>query len=223
MAIGMGRMMGFHYLENFNYPYISKSITEFWRRWHISLSTWFRDYVYIQLGGSRCKKIINIRNIFVVWALTGIWHGAAWNFIFWGLYFGILLILEKFILKDFLDKLPNIFKHLYAIFFIIIGWLLFAFDDLNVLSEYASILFGFKGASILDNEFLFYISNYSIIFVFCILFSIPFVDKLKKMIQNSKHEFLFSIILMIIYIILFIVTVSILVSDTYNPFLYFRF
>lgn len=223
MAIGMGQMLGFHYLENFDYPYISKSITEFWRRWHISLSSWFRDYVYIPLGGSRCKKIINIRNILIVWTLTGIWHGANWNFILWGLYFGILLILEKFLLKNFLEKLPTFFKHFYALFFIIIGWLLFAFDDLTLLKEYALTLFGLSGTYLFDQEFLFYISNYFILFVFCMLFSIPFGKKVKAVIQNSKHQMFYSIIMMIIYIIFFIITISLLVSETYNPFLYFRF
>ena len=128
MAIGMGNMCGFTFLENFNYPYISKSITEFWRRWHISLSSWFKDYVYIPLGGSRVNILKNIRNILIVWILTGFWHGASWNFIFWGLYYGILLLLEKFVLKKYIDKLPDFVKHIYTIVLLFIGWMIFALD-----------------------------------------------------------------------------------------------
>ena len=219
MAIGMGKMLGFNYLENFNYPYIAKSITDFWRRWHISLSTWFRDYVYIPLGGSRCSKIINIRNILIVWVLTGIWHGAAWNFIIWGLYFGVILIIEKFILNKYLDKLPNFFRHLYAIILIMIGWLIFAFDDINLLTNFTNNLLGIN-SSFVDKNFMFYLTNYGFIVLMGIIFSIPIYPIIKEKLKKSKIG---NIILTIIYIILFIITISFLVSDTYNPFLYFRF
>ena len=144
MAIGMGRMFGFTYEENFNYPYIAKSITDFWNRWHMSLSTWFKDYVYISLGGNRCSKAKNIRNILIVWLLTGFWHGAAWNFMLWGIYFGVILLIEKFVLKKYLDKLPNVFKHIYALVLIFFGWMIFAFDDLSLFGPYLSTLFNFK-------------------------------------------------------------------------------
>jgi len=219
MAIGMGKMLGFNYLENFNYPYISKSITDFWRRWHISLSSWFRDYVYIPLGGSRCKKIINVRNILVVWMLTGIWHGASWNFIIWGLYFGIILIIEKFVLKKYLEKLPKILKHLYAIILIIIGWLIFAFDDMTLLSSYMKQLLGI-GSKFIDNNFMFYLTNYGLIILFGIIFSTPIYKKSKEKFSNNT---IFKILALIIYLILFVITLSFIVSDTYNPFLYFRF
>ena len=217
MAIGMGNMCGFTFLENFNYPYISKSITEFWRRWHISLSSWFKDYVYIPLGGSRVNILKNIRNILIVWILTGFWHGASWNFIFWGLYYGILLLLEKFVLKKYIDKLPDFVKHIYTIVLVFIGWMIFAFDD----SKY---LFGFIKAltsnKFVDSAFLYYFKNYFLIIVIATLFSLPVYPKVKEKVNNSIFTSLLSIS---IYVILFIITLSYLVSDTYNPFLYFRF
>ena len=217
MAIGMGNMCGFTFLENFNYPYISKSITEFWRRWHISLSSWFKDYVYIPLGGSRVNILKNIRNILIVWILTGFWHGASWNFIFWGLYYGILLLLEKFVLKKYIDKLPDFVKHIYTIVLVFIGWMIFAFDD----SKY---LFGFIKAitsnKFVDSAFLYYFKNYFLILVIATLFSLPVYPKVKEKMNNTIFTSLLSIS---IYVILFIVTLSYLVSDTYNPFLYFRF
>ena len=217
MDIGMGNMCGFTFLENFNYPYISKSITEFWRRWHISLSSWFKDYVYIPLGGSRVNILKNIRNILIVWILTGFWHGASWNFIFWGLYYGILLLLEKFVLKKYIDKLPDFVKHTYTIILVFIGWMIFAFDD----SKY---LFGFIKAltsnKFVDSAFLYYFKNYFLILVIATLFSLPVYPKVKEKMNNSIFTSLLSIS---IYVILFIITLSYLVSDTYNPFLYFRF
>lgn len=217
MAIGMGNMCGFTFLENFNYPYISKSITEFWRRWHISLSSWFKDYVYIPLGGSRVNILKNIRNILVVWILTGFWHGASWNFIFWGLYYGILLLLEKFVLKKYIDKLPDFVKHTYTIILVFIGWMIFAFDD----SKY---LFGFIKAltsnKFVDSAFLYYFKNYFLILVIATVFSLPVYPKVKEKMNNTIFTSLLSIS---IYVILFIITLSYLVSDTYNPFLYFRF
>ena len=223
MAIGMGKMLGFTYPENFNHPYISKSITEFWRRWHISLSSFFKDYVYIPLGGSRVKKIINVRNILIVWMLTGLWHGASWNFVLWGLYYGVLLLLEKFVFNKILEKTPNWFKHFYTMFLVVVGWMIFAFDDMTVLKEYASIMFGVGGVSFINNHALYYLKNYLIIFILAIIFSMPVYklakEKLSK-VKNTKSVFIVSLI---IYTVLFIVVVSYLVNDTYNPFLYFRF
>lgn len=222
MAIGMGRMLGFNYLENFNYPYIASSITDFWRRWHISLSTWFRDYVYIPLGGSRVKKILNIRNIFIVWMLTGLWHGASWNFVLWGIYYGILLILEKFILKKWLDKMPMFWKHVYTLFLVIIGWLIFAFEDMHLLHNYFKTMFGLNG-KIINSTALYYLSNYFIILLIAIIFSTPVYKYLKTFINNKKHRIIKFILILVIYLVLLTVTVAYLVSDTYNPFLYFRF
>ena len=217
MAIGMGNMCGFTFLENFNYPYISKSITEFWRRWHISLSSWFKDYVYIPLGGSRVNILKNIRNILIVWILTGFWHGASWNFIFWGLYYGILLLLEKFVLKKYIDKLPDFVKHIYTIVLVFIGWMIFAFDNSKYLFEFIKALTSNK---FVDSAFLYYFKNYFLILVIATLFSLPVYPKVKEKMNNSIFTSLLSIS---IYVILFIITLSYLVSDTYNPFLYFRF
>ena len=223
MAIGMGKMLGFTYPENFNHPYISKSITEFWRRWHISLSSFFKDYVYIPLGGSRVKKIINVRNILIVWMLTGLWHGASWNFVLWGLYYGVLLLLEKFVFNKILEKAPNWFKHFYTMFLVVVGWMIFAFDDMTVLKEYASMMFGVGGVSFINNHALYYLKNYLIMFILAIIFSMPVYklakEKLSK-VKNTKSVFIASLI---IYTVLFIVVASYLVNDTYNPFLYFRF
>lgn len=214
MAIGIGKMLGFNYPENFNYPFISKSITEFWRRWHMSLSVWFKDYVYIPLGGNRKHQF---RNILIVWTLTGLWHGASWNFIFWGLYFGILLILEKYVFKKYLDIIPNIFKHLITIFLVLISFYIFAFDNTLTLVSFGKILFGFSGNRFIDNNFIFYLTNYLIIIIIACIFATPIYKKIKERVKN------FGLIISIIYIVLFILTIAYLVSDTYNPFLYFRF
>lgn len=222
MAIGMGKMLGFNYLENFNYPYISKSITEFWRRWHISLSSFFRDYIYIPLGGSRCSKLKNIRNILIVWILTGFWHGASWNYLLWGLYFGIILLLEKFVLKNFLEKLPNTLKHIYSIILILIGWLIFAFEDINILQSFTSKLIGIN-TPLISNDAIFFIKNYLIIFIIAIIFSTPISKLIKEKIEKSKNKGIYYALMFISYLLLFIITISFLVSDTYNPFLYFRF
>ena len=214
MAIGMGKMLGFKYPKNFNYPYIATSITDFWRRWHITLSSWFRDYVYIPLGGNRVKKYRWLINIMTVWILTGIWHGASWNFVIWGVYFGIILILEKLFIGKIIDKLPSFFKHVYALFLILIGWLIFFSDDLNLLYNYIPKIFA--NSNIIDNEFIFYIKNYMIFLVSGILFSIPIVNKINK-------TRAIRIITVFVYVLLFVISISQLCSDSYNPFLYFRF
>ena len=219
MAIGMGKMLGFNYLENFNYPYISKSVTEFWRRWHISLSSWFKDYVYIPLGGSKCSRIKHIRNILIVWCLTGIWHGASYNFMLWGLYYGIILIIEKFFLKDFLSKLPNTLKHIDTMLVVIIGWLIFASTDLSMFSVYFSNMFNIFKYPFIDETFIFYFKSYFIIIVISTLLSMPIYQNIKKKL-NSRGWMIISLIL---YLVFFFITVSYLVSDSYNPFLYFRF
>ena len=215
MAIGLGLMMGFNFLENFNYPYISKSITEFWRRWHISLSSCFRDYVYIPLGGSRCSKFKNIRNILIVWLLTGLWHGASFNFLLWGIYYGVILLIEKFVLNKWIEKWPNFIRHIYAIVIILIGWTIFAFCDLDYMFSYLKVMFGFNGNAFIDNTFLYYFNNYFILLIILVICSVP----IKIKIDNK----IFKIVKVLFYIILFIITISFIVSDTYNPFIYFRF
>lgn len=221
MAIGIGKMLGFNYPENFNYPLISKSISEFWRRWHMSLSYFFRDYVYIPLGGNRKGVLITIRNILFVWFLTGLWHGDSWNFIIWGLYFGIILILEKFVFQKFLSKLPNYLKHIYTLILILISFLIFAFDDIDILLGYTKAIFNINN-SFVNKTTLFFLHNYLVAFIIAITSSFPIWDIIKEKIYKlSKGGY--YIIMYLWYILLFIITISYLVSDTYNPFLYFRF
>ena len=189
----------------------------------MSLSTWFKDYLYIPLGGSRVSRIINIRNILIVWLLTGLWHGANLNFVLWGLYYGIVLILEKFILKKYIDRLPNVLKHTYTLFLILIGWLIFAFDDMNKLGSFAKIMFGFGDVDFVNSNFLYYLKNYFIIIIISIIFSMPVYSKIKQTLRKIKFPKTLFIIVLTIYVLLFIVTIGYIVNDTYNPFLYFRF
>ena len=221
MAIGLGRMFGFHFLENFNYPYISKSITEFWRRWHMSLSSWFKDYVYIPLGGSRCEKTKIIRNIFVVWFLTGLWHGASWNFIIWGLLFGIVLVIEKLFLQKVLDKTPNIFKHIYVLFIVMISFVIF--NGENIINNIQG-LFGINNISFINSVSIHYLKNYLIILIISILACTPLFKNIIEKLKNNKKIIKVINLLEPIYLVLllFIVTVY-LIDNSYNPFLYFRF
>ncbi len=214
MAIGLGKMIGFNYLENFKYPYIATTITDFWRRWHISLGTFFRDYLYIPLGGNKVRKWKHIRNILIVWALTGLWHGASYNFILWGLYYGIILIIEKYVFKNNQKKWPKALAHIYSLFLILVGWIIFAIDSPSKLVSYLKTMFLFGGSKFIDGTFVYLLKNYALILILGILFSIPFK------ISNGK---IIKIIKTIIYIILFVVTIALIVSDTYNPFIYFRF
>lgn len=222
MAIGMGKMMGFDYPENFNYPYICTSITDFWRRWHMTLSGWFRDYVYIPLGGNRKGKARQVLNIAVVWALTGFWHGASWNFLLWGVYFGIILIIEK--LTRLPDKLPGVLKHVYSLFLVVLGWMIFAVEDISELGNYASQIFGFGADGFAGTEFLYRIKNYAVIIVLGILLSTPIYGKIRNFAEkNQKAGAALSAAGACIGILLVVVCVAMLVADTYNPFLYFRF
>lgn len=218
MAIGLGKMFGFDFPENFNYPYISKSITEFWRRWHISLSTWFRDYVYIPLGGNRKGKLITFRNIFIVWALTGFWHGASWNFLLWGIYFGTILMLEKAFLLKVLEKLPVFIQHIYALILILIGWIIFSITE---VANIPNALFGLiRFTNIFDQSTLWYLSNYGVLLIICLLCSIPLFSKLMGKIKNENVRMGLSLFLIMIALVL---CVAYLVDASYNPFLYFRF
>jgi len=226
MGIGLGKMLGFSFLENFNYPYISTSITDFWRRWHISLSSFFKDYVYIPLGGNRVNKIRNIRNILIVWLLTGFWHGAEWNFICWGLYYGIILLIEKFVLKDFLAKLPQFFKHLYSIFLILLGWCIFYFEDMSMLILQLKNMFGFNNINFITNDTLYYLKNYIAILIIGVILSTPICKIISSKlanILNKKLKILIFILTLILYISIYFLSIIYLVDSTYNPFLYFRF
>lgn len=222
MAIGIGRMLGFHFNINFNYPYISKSITEFWRRWHISLSTWFKEYVYIPLGGNRVGKIRLVTNILLVWMLTGLWHGASFNFLLWGIYYGIILILEKLLLNKVIEKMPNLLKHIYVLFIVIIGWTIFRNESLSSLKEVFSSLIGLNG---LGNIKIFIFTQvlsfrHIVAIVLGIICSTPILDKLETKICCYKYGALIRDIMIILVFILCIIN---LVSGSYNPFIYFRF
>ena len=224
MAIGLGRMFGFHFLENFNYPYISKSITEFWRRWHMSLSSWFRDYVYIPLGGNRKGTIILVRNIFIVWALTGIWHGANWTFVIWGLMFGIMLIIEKLFLTKHLEKMPSILQRIYVLFTVMISFIIFNANSIVEAWNNIIGLFGANGESLINASTVYYLKSYSVVLVIAIIGSTPLlkniIEKLKTKTNANKIINLLEPIAMTS--ILIIVT-AYLVDNSYNPFLYFRF
>ena len=224
MAIGLGKMFGFDFLENFDYPYISKSITEFWRRWHISLGTWFKDYVYIPLGGSRegTKKLI--RNILIVWALTGIWHGASWNFVIWGLYFGIILLIEKLFLKKYLEKLPKFIQRIYVLFIVMISFIIFNANNMKEAWMNIIGLFGLNGEKIINKFTLYYLKNYLVVIIIAIIASTPIIKNLiKKLKQNSKINKIINILEPILIVFILIIITSYAVDNSYNPFLYFRF
>lgn len=223
MAIGLGRMFGFHYHQNFNYPYIAKSVTEFWRRWHISLSSFFRDYVYIPLGGKYRHQIFNIC---VVWFLTGLWHGASWNFILWGVFYGALLIVEKLGLLKVLEKIPSVFSHLYLLFLTLIGWTIFYTTDLGKLGGYFAVMFGLSGNAISDPQLSITFMNNLFWLIAAVLFCMPITQFVKRWTQAQRSEGVragISIVNAIMNVMLLFVCTAMLVGDSYNPFLYFRF
>lgn len=222
MAIGLGKMFGFEFNMNFNYPYVSKSITEFWRRWHISLSSWFRDYVYIPLGGNRVSKIKHIRNLLIVWFLTGLWHGAAWNFVAWGLYYGVILIIEKYLLLPVLDRLPDVVRHIYSIVLVVIGWVLFFSSSFGQAADYIRVMFGAGAHGFADRESMYLLTSNLILWLILIFGSTPLVHfRYEHMLRTKKWNT--TIINSVVYVALFIVCIAYLVTETYNPFLYFRF
>ncbi|MEG0450298.1 MAG: MBOAT family protein [Lysinibacillus sp.] len=215
MAIGLGLMFGFRFNENFNKPYIAQSITDFWRRWHISLGSWFRDYVYIPLGGNRRGLVIQMRNILIVWMLTGFWHGASWNFIVWGLYFGVILLIEKWWGLAFLQRLPRLIRHLYAIVLILIGWVLFAFEEPSLIVSYLGAMWGFNGQSLWDNETVYFFYTNAVLLLVLVIASLP----MKRWSKTSE----LSLAHLVWYGFLYLLSVAYLVDATFNPFLYFRF
>ncbi|MGI5960206.1 MAG: MBOAT family O-acyltransferase [Massiliimalia sp.] len=230
MAIGLGRMMGFHFLENFNYPYVSKSITEFWRRWHISLSTWFKEYVYIPLGGNRHGKLKQLRNICIVWLLTGLWHGASWNFVAWGAYFGILLILEKLFLLRWLNKAPSWIGHVYTMFLVIISWALFAFDNFTQAFAFIRAMFGAQNNPLYQSSDLYLLYTNAVLLVILILASTEYPKKwahaLSCRARNWSVRWGDAAVFVChnAYLLgVFILSIAYMVDASYNPFLYFRF
>lgn len=222
MAIGLARIFGLTFDENFNYPYISRSITEFWRRWHITLSSWFRDYVYIPLGGNRCSKPRHIINLLIVWALTGFWHGASWNFVFWGLYFAVILIAEKYLYGKLLEKLPAVIQHLYSLLLVVIGWVIFYFEDLGTMGSYLRGMFGLDGSPLYNSQSLYYLLGYGLTFLAAAYFSTPHFKKLIDRTEASASKPVW-IGATAAYLAVFASCIAYLVNGTYNPFLYFRF
>lgn len=224
MAIGLGKIFGFDYLENFNYPYISRSITEFWRRWHMSLSSWFKEYVYIPLGGNRKGLSRQLINISIVWILTGLWHGASWNFVMWGLYYGIILIIEKLGLLKLLDKCPAIICHIYSLIVIVIGWVIFAVEDLGDAACYIGMMFGNTGTFV-DDPFIYFLESRIWLLIACAIGSTPLPRMVCSFIceKFSKREVLLGIMETALFMGIMVLSVAFLVSGSYNPFLYFRF
>ena len=223
MAIGLGRMFGFHFMENFDYPYISKSITEFWRRWHISLSSWFKDYVYIPLGGSREGTFKLIRNILIVWLLTGLWHGSEWTFILWGTFIGILLVIEKLLLNKYIEKLPSIVRRIYTLFIIMISFIIFSGSNINESFNNIVGLFNFSNPFI--NKFtIHYLKDYGLVLIIAIFLSTPILkNTIIKLKENKKINNIINILEIIVLLILLVIVTSYLIDSSYNPFLYFRF
>ncbi len=213
MAIGLGKMFGFKFPDNFNCPYRATSVTDFWRRWHISLSTWFKEYVYIPLGGNRKGTFRQIINLLIVWSLTGLWHGAAWNFVVWGLYYGVLLILEKFVFAKLQKVIPAVFRWIFTFFLVIIGWVFFFSSSITSAISYIQSMFGI-GTVAFDSEGLFYLANYAVL----IIVGFIVASHKSKLYKNAHVAFKW-----VISIVLFVISVAFLISESYNPFLYFRF
>ncbi len=222
MAIGLARVFGLTFDENFNFPYIAKSITEFWRRWHITLSLWFRDYIYIPLGGNRVSIKRHILNLLIVWGLTGFWHGASWNFVIWGLYFAVILICEKYFFMSFLERLPAFLRHIYTILLVMISWVIFYFEDMGMVIDFLKGMFGFNGVPALNSQSLYYLFGYGMIFILAAYFSTPHFRKIIDATEKSTRKWVWSAATAV-YILIFVCCIAYLVNSTYNPFLYFRF
>lgn len=221
MAIGLGRMFGFKFPENFRYPYQSVSITDFWRRWHITLSTWFKEYLYIPLGGNRCGLARQALNLLIVWSLTGFWHGAGWNFVMWGLYYFVILFIEKLFLLKALDKPPKLFRHVYALLLIVIGWVIFASDDVSVLLPYLGSMFGANGA--VGGMDVYTLFTKAVLLIICCIASTELPKKLFLSAAGAMNEKAAFTIKSVMTIALLALSMILLIGDSYNPFLYFRF
>ena len=215
MAIGLGRMLGFYFPENFNYPYMAKSVSEFWRRWHMTLTGWFREYVYIPLGGNRVSKPRFYLNIFIVWFLTGFWHGAGWNFIIWGLFFAVLMIIERGFLLRYLEKLPSLISRFYLLFVVAVSWVLFAHNSLGEALAYLKVMFGLDAHPLVNTSSLYALTNFYVLLIIGVLFSTPLMNKLKYHLNEW--------IIFVFYSAVLFLSTAYLVDATFNPFLYFRF
>ena len=218
MAIGIGKMLGFDFQKNFDYPYTSTSVSEFWRRWHISLGSWFRDYIYIPLGGNRVSTIKHIRNIFIVWALTGLWHGASWNFVLWGLYYGLLLLLEKFALQNILSRLPSWVRTVYTLFAVVIGWVFFSQTSFSAMGKYFGAMFGIGASAFIDTQALYFLKTGFILFVISILCCRPGMYlRFRRLFQTKPRTAI------AINLLLFAISIAYMVYNSYTPFLYVQF
>ena len=222
MAIGLGLMFGFKFRENFNYPLIANSITDFWRRWHISLSSWFRDYIYIPLGGNRVNKLKWFRNIFAVWFLTGFWHGASWNFIIWGLYFGIILVIEKLFIGKYLQR-TKLLKYIYTLVIVIIRFLIFSVNSTNEIFSGLKNMFFINNIPLTNQEIIYQLRNYLSIFIISIIASTPIISIIINKLKTTKLNIIINVLEPIYYLILLILSTSFLIDASFNPFLYFRF
>ena len=231
IAIGTARLFGINLMRNFSFPYFSRDIAEFWRRWHISLTTWFRDYIYIPLGGSRCARWKVMRNTLIIFLVSGLWHGANWNFVLWGVYYGVLLMIEKLFLLKWLDKLPNWIGHIYSMFLVVIGWTIFAQTDIHQLGEYLKTMFGIGHVAVADSDFLYFLGSNAVLLVALIAASIDYRVWMRRLkqgkdatiydaIATSKGWTIAKPVLMVVFLL---VSFAFLVGDSYNPFLYFRF
>ena len=220
MAIGLGKMFGFRFLENFNYPYIATSITDFWRRWHISLSSWFKDYVYIPLGGNRVSKKRWLINIFIVWLLTGMWHGATWNFIIWGLYFGVILVLEKLFIGKYLKKSPKVVQHIYALLFICIGWVIFRSVSVDQILLYLKAMFGLNGFNSIK---VFYNLSIAHLWPYLVIGIVASTPIFKKMFDKMNSKLISGIVFDLFLFLVFFICVMFLVNNSFNPFIYWQF
>lgn len=224
IAIGIGRMIGFKFPENFNYPYVADSVTDFWRRWHMTLSSWFRDYVYIPLGGNRVSTLKHIRNILVVWMLTGLWHGASWNFIIWGIYFGVILLIEKYYLNKVLEKLPRVIRNIYAMFIVMISFIIFSSDDISSALVAIKGLFSFSSLKLSNDFIIYYIRSYGVILIGGLVLCTPLIKNvINKLRENKILNYIINIFEVIILVLILVVITSMLIDSSYNPFLYFRF
>ena len=218
MAIGLGKMLGFDFQKNFDYPYTSLNVSEFWRRWHISLGSWFRDYIYIPLGGNRVSTGKHIRNILIVWALTGIWHGASWNFVLWGLYYGLLLLLEKFLLKDILERVPPFVCRIYTMLSVMIGWVFFSQTTFSGIGSTFGTLLGFGASAFADTAFLYYLKTTFVLLVISILScSSGLQTRFKRMMKRKPKTAI------VINLLLFVLATAYMVYNSYTPFLYLKF
>lgn len=223
MAIGLGRMFGFEFKKNFDVPYISKSITEFWRRWHISLSSWFREYVYIPLGGNHVTISRNIVNLLIVWMLTGMWHGAAWNFIVWGIYYGVVLVLEKYVWGAIVDRWPSVLQHIYALVLVLVGWVFFFSPSLGAALRYLFAMVG-GGAGFASKEVFFVILTHWLFYLLAVIGSTTLGSRMLRAILNvSENHTVRTVITLVVFFGMLVISVAYLIADTYNPFLYFRF